>query len=106
MNWTEKLLLWYSENKRSFLWRTTKEPYHIWISEVILQQTRTSQGLPYYKNFLKAFPLLSDLATADENEVLKLWQGLAIILEQETFMQPLNTFTLNAQVFSLHLLMT
>ena len=76
LNWTDKLLLWYSENKRSFIWRTTKEPYHIWISEVILQQTRTSQGLPYYKNFLKAFPLLSDLATADENEVLKLWQGL------------------------------
>ena len=76
LNWTEKLLLWYSENKRSFIWRNTKEPYHIWISEVILQQTRTSQGLPYYKNFLKSFPLLSDLAIADENKVLKLWQGL------------------------------
>ncbi|MBT7653561.1 MAG: A/G-specific adenine glycosylase [Flavobacteriaceae bacterium] len=76
MNWTEKLLLWYSENKRSFVWRSTKEPYHIWISEIILQQTRTSQGLPYYKIFLKTFPLISDLATADENEVLKLWQGL------------------------------
>ena len=58
------------------MWRSTKEPYHIWISEIILQQTRTTQGLPYYKIFLKTFPLISDLATADENEVLKLWQGL------------------------------
>ncbi|MFQ3341402.1 MAG: A/G-specific adenine glycosylase [Flavobacteriaceae bacterium] len=76
MNWTNQLLLWYSENKRSFLWRKTKGPYYIWLSEIILQQTRTTQGLPYYKKFIKAFPLLSDLANANEDEVLKLWQGL------------------------------
>mgnify|MGYP001626546064 FL=1 len=76
MNWTAKLLLWYSENKRSFIWRTTKDPYKIWLSEIILQQTRTAQGLPYYEKFITTFPSLSDLALAKEDEVLKLWQGL------------------------------
>lgn len=76
MNWTTKLLSWYSENKRSFVWRSTKEPYMIWLSEIILQQTRTAQGLPYYKNFIENFPAISDLALANEDEVLKLWQGL------------------------------
>lgn len=76
MNWTTKLLSWYSENKRSFVWRSTKEPYRIWLSEIILQQTRTAQGLPYYKNFIANFPSISDLALAKEDEVLKLWQGL------------------------------
>lgn len=76
MNWTKKLLLWYSENKRSFIWRTTKDPYSIWLSEIILQQTRTLQGLPYYEKFMVAFPSLSDLASAEEDKVLKLWQGL------------------------------
>ena len=73
---TQKLLFWYGENKRSFLWRETKEPYNIWISEVILQQTRTEQGLPYYKRFLAAFPTIKNLAFASEDEVLKIWQGL------------------------------
>jgi A/G-specific adenine glycosylase len=76
LNWTAKLLLWYSENKRSFIWRTTKDPYKIWLSEIILQQTRTAQGLPYYEKFITTFPSLSDLALAKEDEVLKLWQGL------------------------------
>ena len=76
MNWTTKLLSWYSENKRSFVWRSTKEPYRIWLSEIILHQTRTVQGLPYYKNFIANFPSISDLALAKEDEVLKLWQGL------------------------------
>ena len=76
MNWTQKLLQWYSENKRVFLWRKTKEPYKIWLSEVILQQTRTAQGLPYYKKFIEVFPNLKTLADAPEDQVLKLWQGL------------------------------
>lgn len=67
---------WYGENKRSFVWRESQEPYKIWLSEVILQQTRTAQGLPYYNRFLSAFPTLKDLAVASEDEVLKLWQGL------------------------------
>lgn len=73
---TQKLLLWYAENKRSFLWRESQEPYKVWLSEVILQQTRTEQGLPYYKRFLAAFPTIKTLALANEDEVLKLWQGL------------------------------
>ena len=76
MNWTQTLLSWYAQNKRSFLWRETKDPYKIWLSEIILQQTRTSQGLPYYERFLTEFPKLKDLALASEGQVLKLWQGL------------------------------
>ena len=76
MNWTKKLLLWYADNKRSFEWRKTREPYKIWLSEIILQQTRTAQGLPYYIKFIETFPKLEDLAIASEDEVLKLWQGL------------------------------
>ena len=76
MKWTEKLLNWYFENKRDFLWRRTKDPYKIWLSEIILQQTRTSQGLPYYKKFTKEYPTIKDLALSSELRVLKLWQGL------------------------------
>lgn len=76
MNITKVLLAWYDENKRSFLWRETKDPYKIWLSEVILQQTRTDQGIPYYERFLKTFPTVKHLALANENSVLKLWQGL------------------------------
>ncbi|MEK9612505.1 MAG: A/G-specific adenine glycosylase [Flavobacteriaceae bacterium] len=76
MTWTDLLLNWYSENKRFFEWRKTREPYKIWLSEIILQQTRTSQGLPYYNRFIQTFPTLEDLALASEDEVLKLWQGL------------------------------
>ena len=72
MSLTQKLLLWYAENKRSFLWRESQEPYKVWLSEVILQQTRTEQGLPYFKRFLEAFPTVKALALATEDEVLKL----------------------------------
>lgn len=57
-------------------WRDTKDPYRIWLSEIILQQTRVAQGLPYYERFVTAFPTVQDLAAASEEEVLKLWQGL------------------------------
>ena len=76
MNWTRQLLQWYKEHQRSFPWRTTKDPYRIWLSEIILQQTRTEQGIPYYLKFLNAFPTVVALAEADEDLVLKLWQGL------------------------------
>lgn len=76
MTWTETLLFWYSENKRLFPWRETKDPYKIWLSEIILQQTRTAQGTPYYERFIKAFPTVKHLAMATEDRVLKLWQGL------------------------------
>ncbi|SDR81492.1 A/G-specific DNA-adenine glycosylase [Formosa sp. Hel1_31_208] len=76
MNFTKILTHWYSANKRSLPWRTTKNPYHIWLSEIIMQQTQIKQGLPYYEAFIRHFPTVFKLADADEQEVLKLWQGL------------------------------
>ncbi len=70
------LVEWYLISKRSLPWRDTRDPYLIWLSEVILQQTRVAQGLPYYEKFRTAYPSIKDLAVADEEEVLKLWQGL------------------------------
>ncbi|WP_282079860.1 A/G-specific adenine glycosylase [Aquimarina algiphila] len=76
MIFSKKLISWYLQNKRSMPWRETKNPYHIWLSEIILQQTRVAQGLPYYMSFTTTFPTVFDLANASEEEVLKLWQGL------------------------------
>lgn len=73
---SKNLIEWYLENKRSLPWRATTEPYFIWLSEIMLQQTRVAQGLPYYLKFIKSFPTIHDLANASEEEVLKLWQGL------------------------------
>jgi len=70
------LIAWYLHNKRSLPWRETKDPYHIWLSEIMLQQTRVAQGLPYYEKFVSAFPTVHNLADASEDTVLKLWQGL------------------------------
>ena len=72
----KKLLSWYATAKRDLPWRGTADPYKVWLSEVILQQTRVVQGLPYYERFITHFPTVSDLAKASEEEVLKLWQGL------------------------------
>lgn len=70
------LTRWYNYNKRDLPWRDTTSPYIIWISEVILQQTRVDQGYDYFTRFVQRFPTVEALAVADENEVLKLWQGL------------------------------
>lgn len=70
------LLQWYRENGRSLPWRETRDAYAIWLSEVILQQTRIQQGLDYWLRFMQRFPAVADLAAADEDEVLRLWQGL------------------------------
>jgi A/G-specific adenine glycosylase len=67
---------WYESNKRELPWRETTDPYKIWLSEIILQQTRVNQGLNYYLRFIERFPDVKALANADENEILKLWQGL------------------------------
>ena len=67
-----KLIKWYQINKRDLPWRKTKNPYKIWISEIILQQTRVEQGLPYYIRFLDKFPNVAKLAEADEEDILKL----------------------------------
>lgn len=67
---------WYAKHKRVLPWRGTKNPYYIWLSEIILQQTQVKQGLPYYNAFVAAFPTVFDLANAKQDQVLKLWQGL------------------------------
>ena len=76
MDFSDILSQWYAINKRDLPWRSTVNPYHIWLSEIILQQTRVEQGLPYYLKFIDTFPVVADLANADEDLVLKLWQGL------------------------------
>jgi len=70
------LINWYLQNKRDLPWRKTTNPYPIWLSEIMLQQTRVAQGMPYFLSFIDAFPTVFDLAKADEEKVLKLWQGL------------------------------
>ena len=76
MKFSNSLLLWYLQNKRDLPWRNTTNPYPIWLSEIMLQQTRVAQGMPYFLKFTDAFPTVFDLANADEETVLKLWQGL------------------------------
>lgn len=70
------LYRWWKENKRELPWRETTDPYRIWLSEVILQQTRVAQGMEYYIRFTNTYPHVGDLAAADEQEVMRLWQGL------------------------------
>ena len=72
----EILARWFNANKRELPWRDTPSPYYVWLSEVILQQTRVSQGLDYFNRFVQRWPTLADLAKASEEEVLKQWQGL------------------------------
>ena len=76
MIFSRLILRWYHSSHRNLPWRSTKDPYKIWLSEIILQQTRVNQGKAYYLKFLNAFPNIDDLAKADEEYVLKLWQGL------------------------------
>lgn len=71
-----ELISWYINNKRLLPWRSTNDPYHIWVSEIILQQTRILQGISYYQRFIEAFPTVESLARASQEKVLKLWQGL------------------------------
>ena len=76
MDFSNSLLSWYLQNKRDLPWRDTVNPYPIWLSEIMLQQTKVAQGLPYFLTFIKEFPTVLHLAQADEEQVLKLWQGL------------------------------
>jgi A/G-specific adenine glycosylase len=73
---SKRIIEWYHSNNRDLPWRKTRDPYKIWLSEIILQQTRVAQGLPYYEEFVKTFPTVFDLAKASEQKVLRLWQGL------------------------------
>lgn len=72
----DQLIGWYQQNKRDLPWRNTQNPYFIWLSEIILQQTRVDQGLPYFNKFISHYPTVFDLAKAEEQAVLKDWQGL------------------------------
>jgi A/G-specific adenine glycosylase len=76
MNFSKTIIRWYNKNKRDLPWRHTNDPYKIWLSEIILQQTRVQQGLPYYETFVKKFPTVHRLAKAKEDVVMKVWQGL------------------------------
>lgn len=75
-HFSEQICKWYLLNFRKLPWRNTKNPYKIWVSEIILQQTRVNQGLNYYHTFIKTFPTVKDLAQSPEDKVLKVWQGL------------------------------
>ncbi|WP_341220412.1 A/G-specific adenine glycosylase [Polaribacter atrinae] len=76
MIFSNTLIYWYLQNNRELPWRKTKNPYFIWLSEIMLQQTRVAQGLSYYQKFTTDFPTVFNLANADESTVLKMWQGL------------------------------
>ncbi len=76
MRFSRIVLYWYITNQRDFPWRKSKCAYKVWLSEIILQQTKTSQGLSYYNKIIKTFPTLKELAEASEEQILKLWQGL------------------------------
>lgn len=73
---TERLAIWYEKNRRYLPWRESSNPYHVWLSEIILQQTRVEQGTAYYIRFIELFPTVCDLAKATEDSVLRVWQGL------------------------------
>lgn len=76
MEFKDKIIAWYELHHRELPWRNTIDPYKIWLSEIILQQTRINQGLPYYLKFTKAYPSVVDFANATEDSILKLWEGL------------------------------
>lgn len=76
MEFANTIISWFRENGRALPWRETRDPYAIWLSEIILQQTRIAQGWEYWKRFMAQYPTVEDLAAAHEDEVLKLWQGL------------------------------
>ncbi len=76
MSFGEEIITWYNKNKRDLPWRRVSDPYKVWLSEVLLQQTRVDQGTSYYLKFVENFPTVWDLASATEEQVLNLWQGL------------------------------
>ena len=76
MEFSDKIISWYEQNKRDLPWRQTKDPYRVWLSEIILQQTRVDQGWKYYEHFISEYPTVEDLARAPEAKVMKSWEGL------------------------------
>lgn len=94
-NFSNRLILWYKQAHRALPWRNTTDPYKIWLSEVIMQQTRVQQGLAYYLKFEKRFPDLVSLAEASEDEVYKLWQGLGYYNRAQNLMHAARTLVKN-----------
>ena len=72
----DNLIAWYPEHARDLPWRKDKEPYHVWLSEIMLQQTRVAAVIPYFQRFMAAYPTVEDLAACDEGELMRLWAGL------------------------------
>ncbi|HLT55682.1 MAG TPA: A/G-specific adenine glycosylase, partial [Bacillota bacterium] len=72
----EDLLTWYDKNKRELPWREDSDPYKVWVSEIMLQQTKVDMVIPYFERFIRKFPSLYELAAASQEEVLKMWEGL------------------------------
>jgi len=72
----DALLRWYRRDARDLPWRATRDPYHVWLSEILLQQTRVATAQPYYERFVQALPTVQALAAAPLDRVLKLWEGL------------------------------
>ncbi len=96
MSFSERILNWYAEHKRALPWRETKNPYVIWLSEIILQQTRVEQGMPYFFRFLETYPNVTKFANAEEAEILRLWQGLGY------YSRARNMHKASKQVLELH----
>lgn len=96
---SNQLILWFSKNKRDLPWRNTQNPYKIWLSEVILQQTRVAQGLPYYQRFIEKYPTVQELAKASEEEVLKLWQGLGYYSRARNMLKTAQLVVSNGNTF-------
>lgn len=89
------LLNWYDRHKRDLPWRNSEDPYHVWISEIMLQQTRVDQALPFYNRFIKSFPTIVDLAAADRQEVLRVWEGLGYYSRARNMHQAAKTIVNN-----------
>ena len=92
---TQKLLLWYSKNKRLLPFRKTNDPYKIWLSEVMLQQTKVKTVIPYYKRWLKRYPTLQSAAEASTDSLLKLWEGLGYYQRCRNFHRALKIVVTN-----------
>lgn len=92
---SDKLISWYKKNKRDLPWRNTNDPYKIWLSEIILQQTQVVQGLNYYIKFTENFPTVLDLAKAPEDKVMRLWQGLGYYSRARNLHAAAKTIKLN-----------
>ena len=85
MTWAHRLVQWFGENQRVMPWRSDPQPYYVWVSEVMLQQTQVDTVIPYFQRFLTRFPTLKSLADADQQEVLKAWEGLGYYSRARNF---------------------